>query len=169
MEERRGAPGVIAVDDPRADDVRALLEQHLAFADSESPPEDVHALDVAALTGPGITFVSCRESGRLLGVGALQSLDGRHGELKSMHTAATARGRGVGAAVLAHLVGLARDRGFERLSLETGTTDGFAPARRLYARHGFVACGPFAGYGPSSYSTFLTLDLTARPAVVVAR
>lgn len=154
---------MVAVDDPRRDDVRALLERHLAFANDHSPPEDVHALDVDALAAPSITFVSYRDDGELLGVGALQDLGGERGELKSMHTAEHARGRGVGAAVLDHLVELARARGLARLSLETGTPDAFAAARALYTRRGFVECGPFGDYAPSGYSTFFTLEL-GRPA-----
>ena len=87
-------PFTVANDDPRADDVRALLERHLAFANAHSPREDVHALDVDALVDPDVTFVSCRDGGTLLGVAALKRLDDRHAELKSMHTAAEARGRG---------------------------------------------------------------------------
>ena len=149
----------IRADDPRRADVRALLERHLAFANDHSPPEDVHALDVDALAHPSITFVALRSDGELLGVGALKDLGGGHGELKSMHTSAEARGRGVGGAIVAHLVGLARERGLTRLSLETGTPDAFAPARSLYARHGFVECGPFDDYAPSDYSTFMTREV----------
>lgn len=150
---------MIAVDDPRADDVRALLERHLANAFDHSPPEDVHALDVDALADPSITFVSYRVDGELLGMGALKDLGGGHGELKSMHTAAAARGRGVGGTIVLHLVDLARAHGLTRLSLETGTPDAFAPARSLYARHGFAECGPFGDYGPSDYSTFMTREV----------
>lgn len=151
--------GEITVDDPRADDVRALLERHLAFANDHSPPEDVHALDVDALVDPSITFVSYRVDGELLGVGALKDLGGGHGELKSMHTSAAARGRGVGGAIVTHLLGLARERGLTRVCLETGSPDAFAPARSLYARHGFVECGPFGNYGPSEYSTFMAREV----------
>ena len=151
--------GEITVDDPRAADVRALLEGHLAFTAEHSPPEDVHALDVESLVDPSITFVSYRVAGEVLGVGALKDLGAGHGELKSMHTAAAARGRGVAGAIVEHLAGLARERGLTRLSLETGTPEAFGPARSLYARLGFVECGPFGDYGPSVYSTFLTLDL----------
>ncbi len=151
--------GTIAVDDPRADDVRALLERHLAFANDHSPPEDVHALDVEALTHPSVTFVAYRLDGELLGVGALKDLGDGHGELKSMHTSEAARGRGVGGAIVTHLVGLAERRGMSRLSLETGTPDAFAPARSLYARHGFTTCGPFGDYARSDYSTFMTLEV----------
>jgi putative acetyltransferase len=159
--------GVIGADDPRADDVRELLERHLAFANDHTPPEDVHALDVDALVDPAIAFVSYRVAGRLLGVGALKDLGDGTGELKSMHTSADARGRGVGSALVAHLVGLARSRGLARVGLETGTQDAFAPARSLYARHGFVGCGPFGDYAPSPWSAFMALDLVPAPRDVV--
>jgi len=154
--------GEITVDDPRAADVRSLLERHLAFTAEHSPPEDVHALDVDALVHPAITFVSYRAADEVLGVGALKDLGAGHGELKSMHTAAAARGRGIAGAIVEHLVALARERGLSRLSLETGTPEAFRPARSLYARLGFVECGPFGDYAPSPYSTFMTLDLGGR-------
>jgi putative acetyltransferase len=150
----------ISIDDPRAPDVRALLERHLAFAASQSPPEDVHALDVEGLVDPGVTFYSFRRAGELLAVAALKRLDARHAEVKSMHTAREARGRGIGRAMVAHLISVARQRGFERLNLETGSTPAFAPARSLYAGAGFEACGPFADYRPSRNSTFMTMALT---------
>ncbi|HVU72752.1 MAG TPA: GNAT family N-acetyltransferase [Mycobacteriales bacterium] len=150
----------IAADDPRTPDVVALLERHLAFANEHSPPEDVHALDVGALLDPAITFCSARDgAGTLLGVGALKELDLTHGELKSMHTAAAARGRGVGRAMAKHLLRLARERGYERVSLETGTMAAFAPARTLYASLGFTVCPPFADYVESPNSVCMTLAL----------
>ena len=156
--------GEITIDDPRAGDVRALLERHLAFAHSLSPPEDVHALDVDGLVDPSITFFSFRVGGRLLGVGALKRLDADHGEVKSMHTAEEARGCGIGRALLAHIIAVARDRGFRRLSLETGSMAGFVPARSLYAGAGFELCGPFGDYRASPNSSFMTLSLTANDA-----
>jgi putative acetyltransferase len=153
--------GEILVDDPRRDDVRKLLERHLAFANEHSPPEDVHALDIDALVDPAVTFFSFRRDGELLGVGALKLLAAGHAELKSMHTAQAARGRGVGRAMVDQLIAVARDRGLHRVSLETGTMDAFAPARSLYARAGFTPCGPFGDYNPSRNSTFMTLSLTA--------
>jgi putative acetyltransferase len=155
--------GEILVDDPAAGDVRELLERHLAFARAQSPPEDVHALDGGGLLDPSVTFFSYRRSGELLAVGALRPLDARHAELKSMHTAEAARGRGIGRAILAHIIGVARDRGYRRISLETGSVAAFAPARALYASHGFVPCAPFGGYHPSPYSTFMTLALDDPP------
>lgn len=152
--------GTITADDPRAADVRALLETHLELMNALSPPEEVHALDVDALTHPSVTFVGYRAGGELLGVGALKDLGDGHGELKSMHTTAAARGRGVGTAIVDHLVDLATAGGMTRLSLETGTPAAFAPARSLYARRGFAECGPFGDYEPSPWSTFMTRSLT---------
>jgi putative acetyltransferase len=151
--------GEICIDDPRASDVRELLERHLAFASSHSPPEDVHALAVDGLVDPAVTFFSFRLNGELLGVGALKQLDGHHAELKSMHTAEPARGRGIGRAMVDHLIGIARGRGIQRVSLETGSMPAFAPARSLYANAGFTVCGPFGDYRPSRNSTFMTLSL----------
>src|SRR4051812_12272654 len=147
---------VIDVDDPRREDVRLVLEQHLRFAKSVTPAEGVFALDVAALLDPAITFYSLRIDGRLAGVGALKQLDAKHAELKSMHTAAAVRRRGVGRAIVDHLVAVAAARGCRRVSLETGTADAFAPARALYAAAGFVPCGAFADYPDSPTSAFMT-------------
>ena len=96
--------GEISIDDPRAVDVRELLARHLAFASSNSPPEDVHALDVESLLDPAVRFFSFRLEGELLAVAALRGLDARHAELKSMHTAEAARGRGIGRAMVEHLL-----------------------------------------------------------------
>jgi putative acetyltransferase len=149
----------VAPDDPQRPDVRALLEEHLAEMHGTSPPESVHALDHAALADPAITFWTAREDGLLLGTAALKRLADGSGEVKSMRTATAARGRGVAALLLVHLLDEARRRGWARVSLETGSQDHFAPARRLYARHGFVPCGPFADYRPDPHSVFLTLAL----------
>ena len=146
-------------DDPLAEDVLALLERHLDFARTQSPPEDVHALDPSALTDEAISFFSVRENGVILGVGALQRLDSSHAELKSIHTAERARGRGIGRAIVTHLLDLARTQGYRRVSLETGTMDGFAPSRRLYESFGFEACAPFGNYFESPNSVCMTLEL----------
>jgi putative acetyltransferase len=152
-------PPTISADDPAAADVRALLEAHLAFANEHSPPEDVHALDVDSLRAAHIAFFSARRDGALLGVGALKELDPTHGEIKSMHTAAAVRGQGVGRAMLDHLLGVARSRGYQRVSLETGSMAAFDAARSMYASAGFDPCEPFAGYAPSGYSVWMTRAL----------
>jgi putative acetyltransferase len=150
---------VIAPDDPRANDVRALLARHLAFAREHSPPEDVHALDVDGLADPAVTFFSYRLNGELLAVGALKSIDDQHAEVKSMHTAEAARGRGIGRAMVEHLIRIAREQGYRRLSLETGTMPAFDAARALYERAGFGACEPFGDYPHSPNSCCMTMVL----------
>ena len=152
----------IAIDDPTRDDVLHLLGEHLADMVATSPPESVHALDPSALAAPGITFWTARDdSGVLLGCAALKELGPTDGELKSMRTASGARGRGVGSALLAHVLAAAADRGATTVHLETGTQDYFAPARRLYARAGFVECAPFADYVVDPFSVFYVLNLSA--------
>ena len=148
---------VFATGDLDAPDVRALLAHHFAEMRADSPPEACHVLPIDGLRDPAIRFVTVRDDeGRLLGVGALKHLGDRHGEVKSMRTAPTALGRGVGGALLAHLIVLARDAGLSRLSLETGNSPLFDAANRLYAKAGFERCGPFGDYAPTPFTHFYT-------------
>ena len=149
----------IRLDDLRGAPVAALLREHLAEMHVHSPPESVHALDLDALRAPGISFWTAWEGEELLGCAALRALVGRAGEIKSMRTAARHRGRGVADALLRHVLDEARRRGYRRLSLETGSMAHFEPARRLYARHGFVPCGPFGDYVEDRHSLFMTRAL----------
>jgi putative acetyltransferase len=144
------------LDDPR---VVALLETHLARARAETAPGSAHALDLSGLKAPEIRFWSAWEGETLVGVGALKRLSGVHGEVKSMHTAEAARGRGVGSAMLRHIIATARADGLTRLSLETGSWPYFAPAVALYRSQGFIDCPPFEGYRADPNSIFLTLAL----------
>jgi putative acetyltransferase len=149
-------------DDLRRPEVTALLRVHLANCRRWSPPQSVHALDLDALRAPGVSFWTAWEGDGLLGCGALKELDPGHGEIKSMHTAAEHRGRGVALGLLTHMIEVARTRSYRRLSLETGSMQAFAPARALYARFGFSYCGPFGDYVLDPNSVFMTLDLDAR-------
>jgi len=144
------------LDDP---DVLALLREHLQGMADHSPPESIHALDVEGLKAPGITFWTIRDGSEVLGCIALKQLDERHGEIKSMRTASAHLRKGVGAALLEHLVAEARRRGYERLSLETGSGPGFEAAHALYRKFGFVECGPFADYREDPFSRFMTIVL----------
>jgi putative acetyltransferase len=150
---------IIAVDDPARPDVMALLEEHLRNMRELSPPESVHALDVTKLKTPDITFWTAREGPLLLGCGALKALDAKHGEVKSMRTPAVLRRRGAGRALVDHIISEARVRGYERLSLETGSHKAFETAHRLYQSVGFTFCGPFADYVLDPNSVFMTLVL----------
>jgi putative acetyltransferase len=143
------------------DDARVLelLRIHLHHARAETAAGSAHALDVSGLRAAGVRFWSLWDGEALLGVGALKDLGDRHGEVKSMHVAQIARRRGVGSAMLRHLIATARASGWSRLSLETGSWPYFAPAQALYRRHGFVDCAPFGDYRPDPNSVFLTLEL----------
>lgn len=144
------------LDDAR---VRALLEEHLTTARATSPPCSAHALDLAGLRAHGVTVWAAWEGDALLGVGALKALSADHGEIKSMHTARHQRRKGVGDAMLRHIVDAARSLEMSRLSLETGSAEYYEPARALYFKHGFVECPPFADYVEDPHSVFMTRAL----------
>jgi putative acetyltransferase len=158
-----GAPGgtamVIRRDDLAGPEIRALLDEHLRDMHDLSPPESVHALDLAALRKPDVTFWSAWSAGELLGCGALKEIDPAHGEVKSMRTTMARRRSGTGRAMLEHIIAEARARSYARLSLETGSMEAFAPARRLYERFGFTYCAPFADYDEDPNSVFMTRPL----------
>lgn len=149
----------IRQDDLTHPDVLALLEEHLSDMRATSPPESVHALDLPGLRKADITFWTVWDGIALAGCGALKELDHGHGEIKSMRTSKTYRRRGVAADLLTFILNTARERGYQRLSLETGSFDFFLPARTLYARYGFRECGPFANYIEDPNSVFMTLEL----------
>ena len=155
---------VIAVDDPRVDDVRALLEVHLAFSRAVTPPGHVHALGIEGLLDPAVTFFSARRDGVLVGIGALKRLDDSHAEVKSMHTIEAATGQGVGRAMVDHLLAVAAARNYQRVSLETGTMDAFASARSLYTKVGFIPCEPFGEYTANPYSICMTMTIDSAAA-----
>ena len=142
--------------DPRVVD---LLHIHLTSARAATAPGSAHALDLTELQSPTVSFWTIWEGEVLLGIAALKRLSPDHGEVKSMHTAQSARRRGVGDAMLRHVIASARKNGMSRLSLETGSWEYFRPAQELYRRHGFVECAPFADYVLDPNSVFMSLDL----------
>ena len=150
---------LIRVDDLTGPEIRGLLEEHLRNMHELSPPESVHALDLTGLRRPEITFWTAWDGVALLGCGALKELDSTHGEVKSMRTACSQRRKGVGRAMLEHIIAEARARSYGRLSLETGSMAAFLPARKLYESFGFAYCGPFADYTDDPNSAFMTRTL----------
>ena len=152
----------IEIDDLTRPQVIALLNEHLSNMYALGPPESVHALDLSKLRQPDITFWTVWDDGALLGCGALKELSCSHGEIKSMRTPAARRRTGAGRAVLAHIIGVARERGYRRLSLETGSSPAFLPAHNLYQSAGFARCGRFCGYADDPHSVFMSLQLPPR-------
>lgn len=147
------------LDDLSRQPVRDLVARHLAGMHAQSPPESVHALAREGLKAPSIRFWSAWSGQTLAGMGALRRIDAENGEIKSMRVADAFLGQGVGRAILERLLAEARGMGLAALWLETGTVDGFIPARTLYESVGFTACGPFDSYGPDPFSVFMTLRI----------
>lgn len=152
---------LVRKDDLSGPEIADLLRSHLDHAARHSPRESIHALDLERLRAPEITFWSVWSDGALLGCGALKEIAIDHGEIKSMHTALAHRGKGVAARLLTHILEEAKARSYRRVSLETGSMEGFAAARALYTRFGFRTCPPFAPYREDPHSVFMTLDLRA--------
>ncbi len=146
----------IKLDDLSGPEIAALIGEHLANMAENSPPESIHALNLDGLKRPDVTFWSAWIDDELAGCGALKELDDQHGEVKSMRTAIPYRGKGVAKQVLAHLLEEAARRGYRQVSLETGSMEAFAPARRLYEGFGFTYRGPFADYVEDPNSVFMT-------------
>lgn len=151
----------IREDDLTGEAVRALLALHLQGMQAQSPPGSVYALDLSGLQGPDVTVWCAWRGDALASIGALRELGDGSGELKSMRTDPAWLRRGAAAAVLEHIIGVARARGLRRLSLETGSGPAFEPALALYRRRGFVPGQAFGDYLPSAFNQFLHLDLDA--------
>ena len=150
----------ITRDSPLADDLALLFARHTAEMHAGSPPESINMLPRTDLERPEIAFYVLRDGGgQPLAMGALKTIAPGHGEVKSMHVLAEARGRGLSRRLLDHMLAAARTAGLTRLSLETGSQDSFASARGLYIRAGFAECPPFGSYRPDPNSTFMTREL----------
>ena len=152
----------IEVDDVTRPQVLDLLAEHLRNMHEVSPADAVFAFDASKLRAPGVVFWTAWEDQQLLGCVALKELSPTQGELKSMRTPANLRRRGVGRALLDHLLGVARQRGYQQLYLETGNHPAFAPAQMLYRSAGFHECGPFGAYQDNGFSVFMTLRLDGK-------
>ena len=146
-------------DDLSGEPTRRLIERHLRGMYESSPPESVHALGIDKLRQPDVAFWTAWIDGEIAGCGAIKRLDATRGELKSMRVADEFLGRGIGRAILDHLVAEARRMGLTSLWLETGSTDDFRPALGLYESAGFTPCGPFDEYAEDPFSIFMTRSL----------
>ena len=149
----------IAAESPVQATLSELMARHAEAMHADTPPESIHMLDAADLAAPGISFYVMREDGRPIGMGAVKRIGPAEGEIKSMHVLSELRGRGLARRMLDHLVSAAKAEGITRLSLETGSQQGFAPARRLYQAAGFVPCPPFADYRDDPMSVYMTRSL----------
>ena len=151
---------VIETVDPCTPEVANVIARHLAMMQENTPPESVHALDLDGLRSPEVTFFALRLEGRVVGIGAVKDLGDGTGEVKSMHTVAEVRGNGIGDKLVEHAITHGRAAGMHALLLETGAFEAHAPARALYAKHGFVPSGSFADYGDDPHSAYMRRDLS---------
>jgi putative acetyltransferase len=149
----------IVEDDLAGEAVIELLAFHLAEMHRLSPPCKVHAMPAERLRQPDVTFYSAWDGERLAAVGALREIEPGRGELKSMRATPEYRGRGAGEAILLHLVGEARRRGYGWLGLETGRPDAYRPAQNLYRKHGFTECEDFGDYVGDDFSMCMSRAL----------
>ena len=147
---------VITIEESLGEELAQLLQAHWLFCTSTTPIEHVYALDASRLFTPDITVFGARVHGELVGVGALRKLDQEHAELKSMHTLAKSRGLGIGKAMVDHIEQFAKEQGVKRISLETGATEPFKPARQLYESLGYQDCEAFGDYVLSEDNTCMT-------------
>jgi putative acetyltransferase len=157
--KRRFSKMIIKPGDFRDPQVIALLRAHLAGMNANSPAGSVYALDLSSLQSLDITFLTVWQNDILLGCGALKELSPVHGEIKSMRTGSAHLRQGVAARTLEHIIGLARARGYRKLSLETGSGAAFDPALALYRKRGFKNGDSFGDYVPTEFNQFLHLTL----------
>lgn len=146
----------IVVDDLSGPEIAAFLEEHVQHMRAITPLESKHALDLDGLRRPEITFWTMTDQDRVVCSGAIKRLNETDAELKSMRTAPDRTRGGIASMMLEHILAEAKEMGLSRLSLETGVTAPFEPARKLYEKFGFTYTGPFADYGPDPHSVFMT-------------
>ncbi|MEU8800265.1 GNAT family N-acetyltransferase [Spirillospora sp. NPDC048819] len=149
----------VVVDDLSGPRIAEFLDEHVRQMRAITPLESKHALDLDGLRRPEVTFWSVMDGEAVVGCGAIQRLDEAHAELKSMRTATTRKRSGIASLLLEHILTEAARMGFTRLSLETGSAEFFAPARKLYEKFGFEYCEPFGDYKPDPHSVFMTREL----------
>ena len=145
----------IKEDDLTHPDVVELIRIHLQGMLDNSPPGTCFALDVDKLKEPGVTFWTAWDKDTVLGCVAMKELGPKWGEIKSMRAHPNAVGQGIGRALLDHIILMAKQRGYTKVSLETGTEPGFYPSIELYARNGFELGPVYADYIESPFNIYM--------------
>jgi ribosomal-protein-alanine N-acetyltransferase len=83
-------------------------------------------------------------------------------QLLAIGVLAEARGRGIGSALIEHVLGSTRAAGGRRVILEVASSN--APARRLYERAGFAVFNVRRGYYRASGDDALEMERLTQPA-----
>ena len=149
----------IRIDTELGEEVEKLLQEHIDDMQSVSPPESKHALDIDGLRHPDVTLWCIWDGDQLAGFGAIKELNKTQAELKSMRTSSMYPRRGIASMLLDHIIDVSRRRGYQGLSLETGSMAFFDPEKHLYEKYNFEYCLPFADYKEDSHSVFMTKKL----------
>ena len=137
-------------------EVNDLLIKHFIELRAASPEGSAHVLDIPGLKIPSIKFWSFWKNEELLGCGALKFLEKNHGEFKSIRVHDNFRNKGNGIQVIENLIEKAKKLDIKRISIETGAGKFFEPARKLFKKHNFEQCEPFAHYKRDINSIYLT-------------
>ncbi len=152
----------IKIDSLKSNEVIRFLNDHLLEMQQHSPPESIHALDIKALRGDDVVFRSAWNDNKIIACAALKTLNTNHAELKSMRTSANERRQGIASTLLRFIINEAIKRGFNQVSLETGSMKAFEPARKLYTQFGFVYTQQFGNYELDKNSLFMTKFLNKK-------
>ena len=137
-------------------EVNKLLTKHFIELKAASPDGSAHVLDIPGLKDSSIKFWSLWENDRIFGCGALKLLGKDHGEFKSIRIHDNFKNQGKGIKVIKHLIDEAKKLKIKRISLETGASKFFDPARKLFKKCDFTPCKPFAHYKEDVNSIYLT-------------
>ncbi len=149
----------LRIDDLSGTSTQALIAEHLAGMNGNSPPGHVNALALDSLRARDVTFWAAWVNDELCGCGALKELDPETGEVKSMRTRDAYLGQGIGQAVLDRILHTAQERGYRKVYLETGTGNTFKAAHGLYLKNGFSRCGAFGAYIATDFNVFMVRTL----------
>lgn len=146
----------VSNEDPR---LKELMRRHKSYAAAHTPSGSGHALEADSPEAAGIRYWLALDRGAAVGCVGLKLLEPCHGEVKAMHVIPEFRGSGAADGLIHRLEGAAGEMGLQRLSLETGKSEGFAAARGFYRRHGFLPCEPFGAYASDPFSFCMTKSL----------
>ena len=151
---------VIEQEDPRREDIAALIKALNAYDEGLYPPEANYHLSAEALYSPDIIFLVARQGGEAVAmIGLWLRWDWQLGEVKRMFVSPKVRGQGLAGRMLARVEQLARDHKISQLMLETGPLS--TEALKVYQRAGFTRRGPFADYPEAPFSVFMEKTLTS--------
>lgn len=140
-------------------EVRTSIALHLAGLEVATRARAFPPRDLGAYLDPAQSLWGGWRARRLAGVVALAPVDKALGEIRLLLTHPEHLRRGVGRALLTHLLGEARALALTRLAVRIGRDTAFGPMLAFYEAHGFRSGAPFGGHRASRAVRFLHRDL----------